>query len=322
MPTETRAKRAKIVKESNFEIYEFVKRAILSGEYDIAEIKDKINQDNFAIDFHPSQDDPSLLHYACAQGRKDLFDLFVENGADIFQEDLDENTTLYQAVLGRNNDIVRAIIGHISAKLEEGSQSPSAQSYIRQKGKSGWGALQLALAMEEFEIVQYLLDNGANIRDTVLHEDTEFNALHLAAGYGNFRAVKYLAENHRAAFDSLETEESYLFHPLSILCRLEDGQEEEKKSSYENIVNYLITESLDEISEDLISELKDLYPDRIHKIDEVVSSMGVQDELESLMLGLLDGDAASAAEAPSSDPAKAKLVDKVAKNKDLDSLYL
>jgi len=62
-----------------------------------------------------------------------------------------------------------------------------------EEGYFAWTPLLMAAAKDQMEVLQYLVNKGANINYT--HPVTRFNALHHAAFNGDKEMVKYLIDN-------------------------------------------------------------------------------------------------------------------------------
>ncbi len=332
MPIETR-KRSRHRQEGKSNVYGKIED-LFSDESGFDKIKQVLDSNpRFPIDYLPNEGELTLLQLSCICGREDLFDLFGEKGADIYRKDIvNGNSCLYLAVQGRNLNIVKKIIIHINRDYlkEFDFALPSSQECINQKNSSDWSPMQLALAMQETNIAEYLIDNGANVRDTVLHEGIELNALHLAVGYGNIDVVKFLTEKYKGFFqgddqrmDELKSKkEGYLYYSI-IMSACSSGEEVVKKENYDDISRYLIENSLGELSDEFVRDLKVIHPGHVGEIDDVVSLVGPYslvdqgyDSLDFLIeeSDVFSGIGSSAPASLSPEPIKANAVSKGAES--------
>ena len=112
------------------------------------------------------------LHTACISGEKDVVFALIDAGADVMKENEDEMTPLHLAVVERKLEIVKMILD-----MHAGDKADLLQAV----DKDANSLFLLAVKTGDEEMVQFFLDNGANVADqnkngaTALHIATSFN---------------------------------------------------------------------------------------------------------------------------------------------------
>ncbi|KAJ5618721.1 Mg2+ transporter protein CorA-like/Zinc transport protein ZntB [Penicillium herquei] len=127
----------------------------------------------------PGPDGKTAIMTAALHGHFEVFQYLVSKGADMTKLDTMERTLLHLAAEGGDLGIVKFIFDKQPALMEI-------------ENIDGDTALLNAADCGHLEIVQYLLNKGAEIRKTG-HQD--WNALRLAAKTGRIEVVKFLVDN-------------------------------------------------------------------------------------------------------------------------------
>lgn len=171
------------------------------------EIIENILREDVSILGIPNQDGITPLLYALYTGKKKLaekmysknfnFSIFeyigmqdIERVKDCINKEptvvngysLDGWTALHLASFWGNKKIVLLLIEHGAIQ-----DIPS-----KSKASSGNSALQAAIAMQQFEIVELLLSKGAN--PNFLQKPSNFTPLHIAASRDNEKIISLLLE--------------------------------------------------------------------------------------------------------------------------------
>ena len=124
----------------------------------------------------------TALHIASKEGHVDLAEFLIFNGASLEMKDIDGQTPLHLAV--DNPKIVKLLLRH------------GANMSVR-NGK-GYAPLHAAVLTKKIEAVKILLKNGSNIDElstvTRLFSYQE-SSLHMAVRNGDFTMVQYLIDN-------------------------------------------------------------------------------------------------------------------------------
>ena len=158
------------------------------------------------------------LHTACISGEKDVVFALIKEGADVMKENKDEMIPLHLAVVERKLEIVKMILDTYAGDKED---------LLQAKEKDCNSPFLLAVKTGDEEMVQFFLDNGANVADqngngaTALHLATSLNKvkimqliystddgedlleksdwdgrtpLHYAAKYNQIKALEFLVD--------------------------------------------------------------------------------------------------------------------------------
>ncbi|KAJ5726789.1 hypothetical protein N7493_005816 [Penicillium malachiteum] len=129
-------------------------------------------------------DDQTPIMTAAWHGNFEIFQYLVSKGVDMTKVDAKERTLLHLAAEGGDLGIVKFI-------FENADQSKQS-SLMETENIDGDTALLSAADYGHLEIVQYLLNKGAEIKKTS-HQD--WNALCLAAKNGRIGVVKFLVDH-------------------------------------------------------------------------------------------------------------------------------
>ncbi|KAL5265822.1 hypothetical protein ACHWQZ_G006498 [Mnemiopsis leidyi] len=164
----------KKAREENSENYRTIKRIIdqkfkkAMGETDL-KMKghlDKAGSEKF-----------TCLHLACKDGRLDVVEFILGNGADINLRTVERETALHIAAHKGHADVV--------TKLVESGCS------LESKNVAGETALHMASKADKTEVIQYLSDIGANINAADREGSTPFIT---AAAWGHADAIRLLLD--------------------------------------------------------------------------------------------------------------------------------
>ena len=164
---------------------------------------------------HKDQDGFAPIHHAVEGGHLAVMELLINAGADLAAKvDPSKRTALHIAVRRRNVGIVkRLLVGAGTDREAKDKEGFRPIHYAVQEGcvaavkalaeagveidartRSGfkaWSALELAVFGGHLEIVQCLLEAGANKE---AKDENGFTALHLASSTGEGEIVKYLLD--------------------------------------------------------------------------------------------------------------------------------
>ena len=105
------------------------------------------------------------LHLCCGHGSPELVALLLQNGVDVTARNKDGNQPLYVTVQtgmmrdvdGTNSSLTKSTVEQIfELLLQHGAN-------INEKGQRGWSVLHQAVYHTSPEVINYLLDHGANL---------------------------------------------------------------------------------------------------------------------------------------------------------------
>jgi len=139
------------------------------------------------------------LHIACEYNNKKAVELLLENQANEYIKDNNENLAIHIACKNGDENMVKEILkdmhlkGLDAIKKAQGSDQQQSKSIINEQNAEGWGLLHMACKNGSSDIVQYLLENGANIELTTNMNETP---LYIACENGHLNVVKMLLEHH------------------------------------------------------------------------------------------------------------------------------
>ena len=120
------------------------------------------------------------LHTACISGEKDVVFALIEAGADVMKENEDEMTPLHLAVVERKLEIVKMILDMRAGDKEDLLQAVE---------KDANSPFLLAVKTGDEEMVQFFLDNGANVAD---QNDNGANAIHIATSLNKVKIMQLI----------------------------------------------------------------------------------------------------------------------------------
>ena len=122
----------------------------------------------------------TALMIASNNGKNDIVKLLIAKGANVNAIDINGTTALMYAAINGRTDVVKTL-------LEAGAN-------INTQDTHGWTALMFACrdVKEDTELIQTLIDSGANIALRTKEKDNKSDALIIASAYGNLNAVKTL----------------------------------------------------------------------------------------------------------------------------------
>ncbi len=199
---------------------------------------------------HNRMNTETPLHLAVGLGRKDLVKLFIARGA-LFEEQMNNSerdtivyneTPLTRAVRNNQQEMLELLLlkgADLSAPpnscalaLAVAQNNPRLITFLVSKGApleeydiSRRTALHLACSLGSFDMVQLLVNNGANINAPTRKDDRHFFAkeeaghktpLHLAVAAGNIEMATYLIQKG-ADLNACDSSDST---PLHIACSL------------------------------------------------------------------------------------------------------
>ena len=122
----------------------------------------------------------TALMIASNNGKNDIVKLLIAKGANVNAIDINGTTALMYAAMNGDTDIVKNLL--------------AAGANINTQDTYGWTALMFACrdVKEDTELIQTLIDSGANIALRTKEKDNKSDALMIASAYGNLNAVKTL----------------------------------------------------------------------------------------------------------------------------------
>ncbi|XP_071111894.1 serine/threonine-protein phosphatase 6 regulatory ankyrin repeat subunit A-like [Haliotis cracherodii] len=126
------------------------------------------------------------LMMAAEKGHRQVFDLLVTQGADVFLVDDDRNNILHVACLGGHTDMVKYVL---SQKVAD----------INSRGQYGRTPLMMAAEKGHRQVFDLLVTQGA---DVSLVDDNRNNILHVACLGGHTDMVKYVLSQKVADINS------------------------------------------------------------------------------------------------------------------------
>ncbi|XP_067650463.1 ankyrin repeat domain-containing protein 50-like [Haliotis asinina] len=113
-------------------------------------------------------------------GHRDMFDVLVSEGADVYQVDNDDFSILHWACRGGHVDMVKHIVAKYSAD-------------INRKAKRGEVPLMTAAYNGHSDVVDFLVNKGADVSQL---DDNDCNVLHWACRGGHVGMVKHLVSEY------------------------------------------------------------------------------------------------------------------------------
>ena len=149
----------------------------------------------------------TALHMACTQGHFEIVQYLVNKKAPIRAKDKEGNIPLHRAILGRDDKLdetaTRRSIDIIQFFLEKN------KSLIEEKNNGGNTALLLALKKGKLGFVEFLLENGANIKA----KDKDLNNVaHIAFQRGLREYLKQFLESKNLKIDEKNAAGKSLLH--------------------------------------------------------------------------------------------------------------
>jgi len=157
----------------------------------------------------------TALYVAAVNGKKEIVEYLLSNGAEKDKVQSEGKTPLIGAVIAHQTDIVRILVEmgagiNISDRLSNEGITGTPLIHASAKGfddivkiliasnanvnfrnEEGQDALQMALNFNHYEIAEFLIKNGANPNSK---NKKGFTVLMLAASKGNLKLVKLLVE--------------------------------------------------------------------------------------------------------------------------------
>ena len=122
-----------------------------------------------------------LIHWACETGYVELVKMLLTyNQIDLSQNGADNNSTLSFAIQGGNISIIKLLV--------EKKISINTETFCEKKKNYISYPLHLAITKNQIEIIELLLDNGAN---PFLLTNENKNAFDLAVNYNYYRSESY-----------------------------------------------------------------------------------------------------------------------------------
>ena len=118
----------------------------------------------------------TALHYVVASGNKELFELFISSGGDIYRRMKENTNCLHIAALRGHIDICKEILLKKYNKFD-----------INAANDEGWTALHFGVQNGNFELFQLLIQNKADVYCT---SKDNTNCLHIAASGGHIDICK------------------------------------------------------------------------------------------------------------------------------------
>lgn len=139
------------------------------------------------------------LHNACSYGHYEVTELLVKHGANVNVADLWKFTPLHEAAAKGKYEIVKLLLKHGADPTKKNRDNASPSDLVREGDQDvadllrGNSALLDAAKKGNLARVQRLVSTeNINCRDAQGRNSTP---LHLAAGYNNFEVAEYLLEN-------------------------------------------------------------------------------------------------------------------------------
>ncbi len=130
------------------------------------------------------------FHYAIKKGDKEAVELMIKHGADVNTRGYREISATTIAILESQADIVRLL-------LDNGSNANASIGYLGLEGLGNKPSLiHLAASVGNVDIIQFLLERGANINENAYGDSlNKWTPLHVAAEKRNLEAVKFLIKS-------------------------------------------------------------------------------------------------------------------------------
>lgn len=139
------------------------------------------------------------LHNACSYGHYEVTELLVKHGANVNVADLWKFTPLHEAAAKGKYEIVKLLLKHGADSSKKNRDGATPLDLVRESDQDvadllrGNAALLDAAKKGNLARVQRLVSlENINCRDAQGRNSTP---LHLAAGYNNFEVAEYLLEN-------------------------------------------------------------------------------------------------------------------------------
>lgn len=139
------------------------------------------------------------LHNACSYGHYEVTELLVKHGANVNVADLWKFTPLHEAAAKGKYEIVKLLLKHGADPVKKNRDGATPLDLVREGDQDvadllrGNAALLDAAKKGNLARVQRLVSTeNINCRDAQGRNSTP---LHLAAGYNNFEVAEYLLEN-------------------------------------------------------------------------------------------------------------------------------
>ena len=268
-------KKRKIDVISCDQIYHEIFLQIELNIYDAQYISRKINTENFPIDYLGGDKKLwTLLHVACYHGRDDLFDLFIEKGANVSYLAEGGNSCLHLISETGRGYLAEKIISEAKKSFSRDVNN-DGKVFVNHKNDAGWTALQLAVNYKNLDMVHFLLKNGANINDKMAHNGVDFNLMQMACGQGSSIIARYLseAEGGKKFFSSKNIEiehvrESNLYYPFMKFVLAKTHEEEIK---FHEVIGFLQSKG-EIVSEAFVENVRKLHPEYVNQINSSIDS--------------------------------------------------
>lgn len=139
------------------------------------------------------------LHNGCSYGHYEVTELLVKHGANVNVADLWKFTPLHEAAAKGKYEIVKLLLKHGADPSKKNREGATPMDLVREGDQDvadllrGNSALLDAAKMGNLARVQRLVTTeNINCRDAQGRNSTP---LHLAAGYNNYEVAEYLLEN-------------------------------------------------------------------------------------------------------------------------------
>ncbi|XP_046572743.1 putative ankyrin repeat protein RF_0381 [Haliotis rubra] len=174
---------------------------------------------NFSMDVNDiGKEGMTPVMLAASEGRKDMFDFLLQNGADLSHADKHRNNILHRTCQGGNMELVKYVLAQNIVKIN--SRSDDGSSPAMEAAHAG-----------HIEVLKLLVSEGADL--TFLTEDKD-NILHVALQSKHMDTVKYVLTN-----DFVEIDSRNIHGMTAVMLAAEGGTEK----GHSEIVKYILTEN-------------------------------------------------------------------------------
>lgn len=131
------------------------------------------------------------LHLSVSKGRLDMVKNLIEEGSELNLRDNNSYTSLHSAIMVKHEILEEYRLDIVKELIRAGAN-------LNLIDDRGYTPLHLSVLTDQIDITKELLENGADIGKTVMNESNRFNgknAYYMAIEIGNREMTKLLREN-------------------------------------------------------------------------------------------------------------------------------